>query len=126
MTSLQQSACSVDLLADCKSVSSNSEWDYNERPLTQVPLKRSLDQGREEYKAAAHGAYPCHDTCRGTLSDAPPPLRGWVSSHAASPSAEICHRCNGDYLFGHVWNIHRCNGGYLFRHLRNILSGGCH
>ena len=46
-----QSACSVDLLADCKSASSNSEWDYDERPLhlTQVSLKRSLDQGREEY-----------------------------------------------------------------------------
>ena len=39
---------SVDLLADCKSASSNSEWDYDERPLTPVSLRRSLDQGREE------------------------------------------------------------------------------
>ena len=39
----------MDLLADCKSASSNSELDYEER---QVSLKRSLDRGREEYKAA--------------------------------------------------------------------------
>ena len=47
MTSSQQLACSVDLLADCKSASSNSEWDYDERPLTQVSLNRTLDEGRE-------------------------------------------------------------------------------
>ena len=34
MTSSQPSACSVDLLVDCKSASSNSERDYDERPLT--------------------------------------------------------------------------------------------
>ena len=48
-----QSAVSVDLLADCKSESSASEWDYEERPLTQMSLKRGLDEAREQYRNAA-------------------------------------------------------------------------
>ena len=73
MTSSQQSACSVELLADCKSASSNLEWDYEERPLTQVSLKLTLDQGREEYKAAAYAAPPSAENAQ-DLSDAAMPF----------------------------------------------------
>ena len=71
-----QSACSVDLLANCKSASCNSEWGYEERPLTQASLKRSFDQGREEYKAAAYAAPPSAENARISqdLSDAPMPF----------------------------------------------------
>ena len=102
-----QSACSVDLLADCKSASSNSEWDYEERPLTQVSLKRSFDQGREEYKAAAYAAPPSAENARISqdLSDAPMPFPKMRRPKA--PAAErrvasefICHRCSREI---NVW-----------------------
>ena len=48
---------SVDLLAnDPVVVSSNSEWDYDEHPLTQVSLKTSFAEARESYCAAAWAA----------------------------------------------------------------------
>ena len=102
-----QSACSVDLLADCKSASSNSEWDYEERPLTQVSLKRSFDQGREEYKAAAYAAPPSAENARISqdLSDAPMPFPKMRRPKA--PAAErrvaaefIYHRCSREI---NVW-----------------------
>ena len=43
-----QSGGSVDLLADGRSESSESVWDYDARPLTQVSLKRSLEDSRQE------------------------------------------------------------------------------
>ena len=50
-------AHSVDVLAnDPVVVSSDSEWDYEERPLTQLSLKRSLEEARESYRAATWGA----------------------------------------------------------------------
>ena len=102
-----QSACSVDLLADCKSASSNSEWDYEERPLTQVSLKRSFDQGREEYKAAAYAAPRSAENARISqdLSDAPMPFPKMRRPKA--PAAErrvasefMCHRCSREI---NVW-----------------------
>ena len=63
VTSSQQSACYVDLLAGCNSAFSNSEWDYEERPLTQVSLKGSSDQEREEYKAAKCRKCPNFGAC---------------------------------------------------------------
>ena len=53
-----QSAISVDLLADCKSESSASEWDYEERPLTQMSFKQGLDEAREQHRNAAWAACP--------------------------------------------------------------------
>ena len=48
---------SVDVLAnDPVVVSSDSEWDYEERPLTQLFLKRSLEEARESYCAATWAA----------------------------------------------------------------------
>ena len=39
---------SVDVLAnDPVVVSSDSDWDYEERPLTQLSLKRSLEEARK-------------------------------------------------------------------------------
>ena len=48
---------SLDVLAnDPVVVSSDSEWDYEERPLTQLSLKRSLEEARESYHASAWAA----------------------------------------------------------------------
>ena len=48
---------SVDVLAnDPVVVSSDSEWDYEERPLTQLSPKRSLEEARESYCAATWAA----------------------------------------------------------------------
>ena len=46
-------AKSMDVLAhDPVVVSSDSEWDYEERPLIELSLKRSLEEARESYRAA--------------------------------------------------------------------------
>ena len=57
---------SVDVLAnDPVVVSSDSEWDYEERPLTQLSLKRSIEEARESYRASTWAApaalanFPC-------------------------------------------------------------------
>ena len=50
------SGVSVDLLEEENSAKSlnedDSEWDYDERPLTQPSLKRSLEEAREIYRTA--------------------------------------------------------------------------
>ena len=59
-----QSAGSVDLLADGESESSESVWDNDGQPLTQVSLKRSLEDSRQEYRDSAWAPPP-------TAADAP-------------------------------------------------------
>ena len=70
-----QSGGSVDLLADGRSESSESVWDYDERPLTQVSLKRSLEDSRQEYRDAAWAAPPtaANAPISQDLSDMPMP-----------------------------------------------------
>ena len=51
-----QSGGSIEVLADGRSESSESVWDYDERPLTQVSLKRSLEDSRQEYRDAPPAA----------------------------------------------------------------------
>ena len=53
-----QSGGSVDLLVDSRRESSESVWDYDERPLTQVSVKRSLGVRRQEYRDTAWAAPP--------------------------------------------------------------------
>ena len=104
MTS-SQSAVSVDLLADCKSESSASEWDYEERPLTQMSLKRGLDEAREQYKNAAWAAppTPANAPISQDLSDAPMPFPKmrqpkYPPRHVASEF--ICYKCSREI---NVW-----------------------
>ena len=69
---------SVDLLAhDPVVVSSDSEWDYDEHPLTQVSLKRSFAEARESYCAApwAAPATPAHSPVNHDLSNTPQPFK---------------------------------------------------
>ena len=71
-------AQSVDVLAnDPVVVSSDSEWDYEERPSTQLSLKRSLEEARESYCAAtwAAPATPADSPVNQDLSHAPRPFR---------------------------------------------------
>ena len=68
-----QSGGSVDLLADRRSESSESVWDYDERPLTQVSLKRSLEDSRQEYRDAPPTA--ANAPISQDLSDMPMPFQ---------------------------------------------------
>ena len=68
-----QSGGSVDLLADGRSESSESVWDYDERPLTQVSLKRSLEDSRQEYRDAPPTA--ANAPISQDLSDMPMPFQ---------------------------------------------------
>ena len=56
------SGVSVDLLEEENSAESlkedDSEWDYDEWPLTQPSLKRSLEEAREIYRTATWEAPP--------------------------------------------------------------------
>ena len=93
-----QSGVSVDLLADGRIESSESVWDYDERPLTQVSLKRSLVDSRQEYRDAAWAAPPTavNAPISQDLSDMPMPfqkMRRPKCPLAVRQVASECHKC---------------------------------
>ena len=102
-----QSGGSVDLLADGSSESSESVWDYDEQPLTQVSLKRSLEDSRQEYRDAAWAAPPtaANAPISQDLSDMPLPFQK-MRRPKCPPAVRqvasefICHKCSREI---NVW-----------------------
>ena len=98
-----QSGGSVDLLAGGRSESSESVWDYDERPLTQVSLKRSLEDSRQEYKDAPPTA--ANAPISQDLSDMPMPFQK-MRRPKCPPAVRqvasefICHKCSREI---NVW-----------------------
>ena len=96
-----QSGRSVDLLADGRSECSESVWDYDERPLTHVSLKRSLDDSRQENRDAAWAAPPtaANAPISQDLSDMPMPFQK-MRRPKCPPAVRqvasefICHKCS--------------------------------
>ena len=93
---------SVDLLAnDVVVVSSDSEWDYDEHPLTQVSLKRSFAEARESYRAAAWAAPAAlaDSPVNQDLSNTPQPfkkMRRPRFTPRTVPRKNICYKCSGE------------------------------
>ena len=91
---------SVDLLAnDVVVVSSDSEWDYDEHPLTQVSLKRSFAEARESYRAAAWAAAaaPADSPVNQDLSNTPRPFKKMRRPRfppRTVPREHICYKCS--------------------------------
>ena len=91
---------SVDLLAnDVVVVSSDSEWDYDEHPLTQVSLKRSFAEARESYRAAAWAApaAPADSPVNQDLSNTPQPFKKMRRPRfppRTVPRKNICYKCS--------------------------------
>ena len=98
-----QSGGSVDLLAGGRSESSESVWDYDERPLTQVSLKRSLEDSRQEYRDAPPTA--ANAPISQDLSDMPMPFQK-MRRPKCPPAVRqvasefICHKCSREI---NVW-----------------------
>ena len=96
-------AKSVDFLANDPVVvsSSDSEWDYDEHPLTQVSLKRSFAEARESYRAAAWAApaAPADSPVNQDLSNTPQPvcnkkMRRPRFPPLTVPRENICYKCS--------------------------------
>ena len=91
---------SLDVLAnDPVVVSSDSEWDYEERPLTQLSLKRSLEEARESYRAAAWAApaAPAGSPVNQDLSNTPQPFKKMRRPRfppRTVPRENICYKCS--------------------------------
>ena len=103
------SGVSVDLLEEENSAESlkedDSEWDYDERPLTQPSLKRSLEEAREIYRTATWEALPAPEgaAVNQAFSNVPQPFKRmrrprYPPRHV--PRENTCSKCSREIF---VW-----------------------
>ena len=100
---------SVDLLEEENSAESlnedDSEWDYDERPLTQPSLKRSLQDAREIYRTVTWQAPPAPEgaAVNQDFSNVPQPFKRMCRPRYPprhTPRENTCSKCSREIF---VW-----------------------